>query len=446
MVYAPTEGLSRGEESKHNVDEAIAAGPAIMTYAQNALELSAMLRSEPVLREAMMDIGSRLEAPQNIDDTALSWARRGFTPSRIRQMMADVQQRFGVTDRSRAVIRQWILRSILPSVASATATYVLQQAYAVYRRGKGEIINVDEAIRYREIIEAAEAVDGQDDDDGNNTGRPSSAGVFSSGLAERAKKAQFMRGEFESLNGSVLNIPSTDAPLGVVDSVIPKSSPTLPPTGPIHSLGPSGAIFTPDLQGDRLSERRSQKAANVLRTTIPVPPIISSISPAQSYMALERIPPPPPPPTPSVPAQTTKRKADFITPEQDFLMASQVTATYDTNNVPALPGGVTGPTSQRWREYEAPYQGYNVPLTDAPNLVGIGFDAETMERKMAEEGNEKSEPATPMGMEHAQPPGAEPLTPTPVNTANETNPAVANKGKPQTKQPAAELPPPHIRY
>lgn len=436
-----------------------------MHYATTALDTLAFLQGEELildreieimegvnqrvirdaLRMAVGDVGSAVQAP-NITSVQFAHmaASRGVDARLLSQVGTMIFNRFGDTDRAQAALRQWVVRRVVPKVAggiaSSVATYVMQQAYAAFREGKGGKIDEKELrkrILSAEIDEAANAVDAPDDSDG---------GVFTSGVSARNKINKY-------LNGSVANIASTDAPLGPIDRVIPKSSPTLPSSGPTASPGPAAGIFSNRLEGDNLSERRSQPAANVLKTSIPAPPVISTISPYQSYLNLERIPPPNPAPVPSTPPQNVKRKADTVTPGHDALMASQVTATYDATNAPALPNGVTGPTSARWEEYQEPFKGYNVPLTDAPNIVGIGFDAETMERKLAEgeadESPQERKAPEAMGLEQSTAPQKKQKTEeTAVNTANETNPALANKGRPAptSENPVAKVPPLHITY
>ncbi len=418
---------------------------------QDALDFSAMVAGEQLLQEAMNDVGSAMEAKQTPDQFARMAVERGVTVRRVVQVRNMIRERYGETARERATFRAWLVKRILPATAGAAATYILQQAYAAFKEGKGGIVNVEEIkskVLAREIDEAVGMVDGEDDSDG----RPEYP-VPRSGVNDRYARGAWIEDAKNMLNGSVLNIPSTDAPLGPIDRFIPKSEPTLPPSGGVVGPGPSGSIFSSKLDGDRLSERRSEPSANVLRTRIPVPPSLSVIPPSQSYLNLERIPPPNQAPVPSTPPQNLKRKADIITPGHDAMMASQVTATYDATNTPALPGGVTGPTSARWKEYTQPYKGYNVPLTDAPNLVGIGFDAETMERKLAEgdadETPEERKKPEAMGIEHTPSETPEPaMESDTVNVANETNPSLGNKGRPAPPQaaPATKTPPPHIRY
>jgi hypothetical protein len=464
--------ISNAAELDFKEQQALAPFERATQYTRNVVDVQGLLTSVPELREAMNDVGSFLERPQAIGDFAQILVRRGMNANRLMQGVNRAREIFGDSARMQAIVRRWVVNTVLPAAASSAATYLLRQLYAVFREFKGGIAEVDKETTTRELMAARADVDGQDDDDGNDSGvfssglhtrpsliverddAPEDGEFFSSGVNDRAKRGKFMRDEFERLNGSVANIPATDDPLGVVDKVIPKSAPTLPPSTPTGYMGPAGDIFTPNFEGDRLSERPDQPSANVRKSTIPLPPVISRISPAQSYMALEHVQPPPPAPMPSVPAQTLKRKSDMITPGQDAFMTTQVTCVYDANSVPALPGGVTGNTSQNWRDYEAPYGGYNVPLTEAPNLVGIGYDAETMERKMAE-GDREGEEVEPEhtsaqtnDKEHQQPapPADTDKPPSGVNAANETNPAVANKGKPPPNKPLSEPVPTHIRY
>lgn len=255
----------------------------------------------------------------------------------------------------------------------------------------------------------------------------------------------------EPLASGVGSTSAPDETLGAADLFIPRSSPTLPeaPMRPPSRSETTDVLFARP-SGNSLSERNGQYAALTRRTSIPVPPTINAISSSQYYysrerpvvLPAERMPPPPPP-------QGLKRKAEIEPTHSNRYTEAQIPQTYDSTNIPSMPSAVAPGTSYEWREYSAPYAGYNVPLTSAPNVVGM-YDAESSAREMAIKGmapsfNGREMPTPPQTL----PQPTAPQIPMPmgngkeqprmdVNAANATNPAFRNRVPP----PPAQTPPP----
>lgn len=391
------------------------------------------------ITEAALDFGAASETTVTRPMFVRMLQRNRVTASRIQRVAARIYERYGNTQEARATIRKWLVQRILPTAAGAAA-YVYRQNASLFgtdgqstpsvdRGRKGGIAEVDE----REIDEAAGEAE-----EYYESGQMYKDNTRAPGVSSRSFMDKFNAIDGNPrpppLLGSVGGTASPDAPLGPTDSLFPKSSPLVPPSNLPRGSGlPGAGIFTARLDGDSLSERVGTPAAAVKRTTIPVPPAINYIAPSQYYAGTERRYVAERTAPVATHAQSLKRKADTITTHQDRNMEAQVPQTYDSTQIPSMPASVNANTSVQWKEYAAPYTGYNVPLTDTPNVVGIGFDAATSERELAEksmgqEGKEVSQPAP------APVPGKEvaPLVPAPgkeVNPANATNPALRNVDK-----------------
>jgi hypothetical protein len=404
-------------------------------------EMEDIYENEPLLQQTGQDYYAAIQQREMQGDFPRALARAGWTARLIQSMRDRVIARLGNSQEARATIKRILVKRILPAAAGAAVTYGIGRVWPVSREAEGGIVAVSE--------------DKKEEDAYYESGE-----MFRDNVrAPHASSRDFMRryNDIDSqsgiapLPGTVAGTASPDAPLGPIDDWLPKSSPLVPPSAPPERSGIPGArIFTERLEGDNLSERVGMPAAAVRRTTIPPPPAINSISPTQYYAGTEHRYVPEQVALPPSAGQGMKRKAADITTHQDRGMEAQIPQTYDTTNIPAIPAGVNANSSMQWKEYTAPYSGYNVPLTDAPNLVGIGFDAETAEREIAERamGGENKEMPTPtphpsMG---AIPPIPPTLTGSDVNAANATNPSLRNVGKPRAvmggEQPVPEVPNP----
>lgn len=263
--------------------------------------------------------------------------------------------------------------------------------------------------------------------------------VMSTGLSESIAANRTLREHAasyaNSLQGSVTRLADTYSPFGAIDRLLPKSSPTYQPVSFDHYGNRAGfAIFTSPLEGDFLSERSSDPAARSLRTMIPRAPevvshaenpFVATAQPRDPAGVLDYFPP----------AGSQKRKAEEPL-HSNRTLEGLVSQNYDPTFVPSLPSSMTAPTSGVWREYTADKTATSVPLADARNIVGIGYDAEQTERKLAQEsgGDASTRSVTPS----VPPPESE--AGRDVNAANQTNPAYKDIGKAQVNITPTETP------
>ncbi len=405
---------------------------------QNALDRTELGRNMSWDDEITAATADYAAATQTIPSRSIfvrTLQRARVTADRMRRIGQKIIERYGDTQQARAVARKWLLDRVMPGAGAAAAYVYGRNGSPVFRETKGGIAYSDD-IDAREIDVAA----GEEDEyyeSGemfrNNTRAPHSA------------RSEFMR-NFDTIDGGLAPLPGSargtaapDAPLGPIDSTLPKSSPLLPPAPPApNTTTPGTGVFTDRLRGDALSERSDMVSSRVRRTTIAPPPENTYAIPTTGTTRRNvTFDPPAKIATPPTPAEITKRKAENTTTHQSRDMEAQIPQNYDPTLVPSMPSSVNANSSVQWKEYTAPYSGYNVPLTDAPNLVGIGYDAETAERNMAEHATANNDKEViPEQPPRASPPstlstptwgiGKEAAPPTDVNPANETNPAMRN--------------------
>lgn len=391
-------------------------------------------RGDPTIDDAVGQVSAAAEEIPNRANFLRRLYDSGMTAERWRTIRERVSARLGTTQQARAALSRVLINRVLPAMAGAAVTYGLGKAWPVDRDKKGGIANVSED----EEIERALADEDPAAPFNNSIRAPHSA--FDKNAFNKA---------YNSLPGSASGTASPYLPFGPIDTVLPKSSPSIPSSAPdpISRL-PGTTIFTDGLAGDSLSERPSTARANVLKSSIPVPPIINYVPPHQYYANIEHPGVHVEQPLMASPAQNLKRKADSISTHQDRAMESQIPQNYDPAFVPGMPSSVNANSSVQWREYTAPYTGYNVPLTAAPNIAEL-YVPETSERELAESTPEpdqkqyhNTENNTNVTVPEKQ---TEPQTNT-INTANETNPALRNVDKNKTN-PTTQLPPPanHLR-
>ena len=204
--------------------------------------------------------------------------------------------------------------------------------------------------------------------------------------------------DFPPLDGSVLNTIEPGLPLGRDDLVIPRSLPTEPtPLDPNSVIGgnatggrnPRGrriALPTFVMEGDNLSERPNDERALVRRSSIPVERDVLNADgshPNNTY-------------SPAVDPRfalfiqemrrsAAKRDEDYSqfwhnATHHDRDAESMVPIAYDTRDMPAVPSSVDTFTVPEWRPYENSKREEPIALTDAPAVVGVGFDEHTMEQ------------------------------------------------------------------
>lgn len=388
---------------------------------------------ESSVQEALGNWRAAEQVPMTRYGFARRLAERGLSAERIRTVFERIRARYGTTQAARAIATRWLVDKALPAAAGAASGFLAGRAPAVFREGKGDIVGADDD----EITRAAEEVND-----------PAATGT-SFGDSIRAPHSAFDKGAFkrayDSLPGAASGTAAPDMPFGPIDSLLPKSAPSIPSSSnPSAAVLPGASIFTEPLSGDELSERPSMPRANVMKSNIPLPVALVSISPRESYADIEHRYVRPREEVMPTPQQTLKRKASTITSHQDRGVEAQIPQNYDPTFVPGMPSSVNANSSVEWREYTAPYKGYNVPLTESI-VVGIGYDAETSERELAQAStSEGTEHALEAGPGNASTTTAQPST-TPasneVNSANVTNPAFQNmeKSKPtaQGKEPLA---------
>lgn len=398
-----------------------------LNKAAEQLEFVRWMAGEPrvadLMNQAMADAGAANQTVYTPYMFVQELLQRGATLPRVQEAMAYADANFGNGERARATFRRWIVNRVIPGLLTTGATAGATQ---IYKAGAsllstGRLDGNEEFDMSAEMNQAAADVDNTGDENFRAFHRVSGVSNFDD---------YYDLSGFAPLKGSVLNTPSPSAPLGPRDSIIPKSSPSVPYAPPTAPSGEVGlGIFSDVLSGDIFSERPSMAAANTRRTTIPVPAIQSYIPPSQYYTDnMERVQPQPAPVQPRPDASLLKRKATQSTTHDDRVMESYVTHSYDNSMIPALPGGMTASTGFNWKEYTDDLRGINVPLTEAINLVGIGFDAQTSER-------EKAQIAAAPAAADSEKANESPH----VNAANAANPAFANAGKPPT-EPAKDKP------
>lgn len=418
-----------------------------------------------------MKVGSALEIAPSPSFIGNLCARAGITLEETRQATAIAVRNYGSNLVSRQVVSQWLVNRLAPvlggTVGGAAAGFIIGQnpgeknqadlgfwektaigqwigdassvQQALIPEMVGDNGNFEELkaaakaraldqrdyiiskILERELLQAGEAVTG------------GYGGLDSSQIPEDIRKA---------LKGAATQIPYVGKVLGVVDKFIQKSAPTYPPVGDhfVREL-PGARAFVPRFLGDTLSERPSIEAAGVKRTSIPPAPAEVRLSGRDSFyspltyadtkprIVKQNLPPPPPRTTSST------RELEVLVPQN-----------FDPTFTPALPPNVTGSSSAVWTEYSGNKRAAPNTLPSAPNVVGIGFDAEEQERKIAMEPPEKKmalETHTPDAGPSEKPTAMveEPPSSSMVNAANATNPAMKDADKTAVKMPPPPPPP-----
>lgn len=388
--------------------------------------------AQHLMREAMRDAGSANEVVYTPTTFARALARSRASMTWANNAMRAVYDRYGDNANAQAIFRRVVVNKLIPALVGSGVTFVAKkianEIYAVDREKKGGKVEItqdtfDRDVLDREISEAEKAVD---------VGVTGENPSFYQKISKRQEVDP--RGLFLPLSGSVANTPGADLPLGPLDDLIPKSAPIYPsaPPDPDSRL-PGMSIFDDRLRGDTLSERAGNPHALVTRSRISVPETIEYVPPTQYYSSMPHRPSPMEQPQVPPPQQSMKRKAISEPTHMQRNMEFQIPQNFDPQYVPAFPSSVNANTSVQWKEYTGANQGFHVPLDDAPNLVGIGFDAQTVERQFAQQSfkpPEKNE-NVPMGIDAKQDNMSSPHDIAPaVNAANVTNPVFKNAQKP----------------
>lgn len=385
-----------------------------------------------LLREAMADAGAASEQLFTPWSFVQFLSSRGVEHSRVEAAMRNVSRRFGDTANSKAIFRRWIVDKALPAAATAAVTYAANRGLALLSSDNGGI---------QEVYDDEEALDSEIDEAiANMDTSPYGYEPRNFHRVVSVKSRDF--DGIPALDGSVIHTPSPGTPLGFLDTAIPKSSPTTTSSSYAPDSLPGLGIFSERMQGDTLSERAGMESARVRKSSIPIAHTPNSSDPRRAHALhdasiYQRILSPPT-------DNNLKRKAASTPTHNERGVEAQVTQNFDPQYVPALPSSVSGATSIDWRNYTGEGRGYQVPFTDTPNVVGIGYDAEAFSRQ---EANTKAiEPPT-------ESPSI-PISETPkfkasgtpqehferkneVNAANTTNPAFRNVGRaaPEEQEP-----------
>jgi hypothetical protein len=464
------------------------------------------LPHDALLRDAMGDAGAANDVVYTAQQFAEVLADAGVNFARMEQVRARIFAMFTPLQAQRT-FREWIVQKVLPKLAASGISYAAGELLKLIKGGKNVVGGTREVgggkQEMNENLTDPSNVSGVDfrarndiqhlEPDDELFGDPDIKEKFQNTIADKEIADAAVRSgtvpikdqtvqhsdhvvrpprgvgripiQFMPLDDSVGEITSPDLPLGPADNLIPKSSPIYPPTLPLRPTPAGHDIFTDGMRGDSLSEYSNNPHAYTRRTTITPPPSQNVIPTSQYYspnvhssVAFQK-------PTPPPPQQNFKRKAELEPIHGQRHMESQISQNYDPAFVPSMPSSMSANTSVHWQQYSGQNHGFTAPLDDAPNVVGIGYDTQSVEREFAQDAFKPPEDGIkPDGApeeekkhnpDHAMKPpraaGRIPVdmtkdtpdagTPTSseraVNPANATNPTFRNAGRatPQTAPP-----------
>lgn len=360
-------------------------------YARDILTRIPYLGS--VLAEAKADFEMERGHPVSESQFADAIVQSGTRVSSIQRAAERLSSRFGFdSPATRAALRKYVLRRLLPAAASAAATFALKQTWSAITGAPSESRN--EEFDMRRVDIGRELDDYEFDYDMGEILRDM-------GIGDGAVPHKDYSDSLLPIEGSVLFTPDPNRPYGVRDSYMPTPVPPYPAMPSLKRPPPSGDVFNYALQGTNLSERGDDLRARRTRTRLDQPLPLPSPSPAipldQARASLPQAPAStntPPPPVPS--AGLTSSGANFRQNpalqmiqrvkgyEQQLSEDHAVTQNYDPTMTTSMPANVSAPTSTFAEDYTGENRAYRQFLDDAPNVVGIGYDEYSTERDVME--------------------------------------------------------------
>ena len=370
-------------------------------YARDILARTPFLGS--VLAEAKADFEMERGHPVSDSQFADAIVQSGTRVTSIQRAAERLASRFGLdSPATRAALRKYVLRRLLPAAASAAATFALKQTWSAITGAPIESSastgapseSRNEEFDMRRVDIGRELDDYELDYDIGEVLRDM-------GIGDGAVPHKDYSDSLLPIEGSVLFTPDPNRPYGVRDSCMPTPVPPYPAMPSLKRPPPSGDVFNYALQGTNLSERGDDVRARRTRTRLDQPLPLPSPSPAipldQARASLPQAlasTNTPPPPVPS--AGLTSSGANFRqTPalqmiqrvkgyEQKLSEDHAITQNYDPTMTTSMPANVSAPTSTFAEDYTGENRAYRQFLDDAPNVVGIGYDECSTERDVME--------------------------------------------------------------
>ena len=360
-------------------------------YARDILARTPFLGS--VLAEAKADFEMERGHPVSDSQFADVIVQSGTRVTSIQRAAERLASRFGLdSPATRAALRKYVLRRLLPAAASAAATFALKQTWSAITGAPSESRN--EEFDMRRVDIGRELDDYELDYDIGEVLRDM-------GIGDGAVPHKDYSDSLLPIEGSVLFTPDPNRPYGVRDSFMPTPVPPYPAMPSLKRPPPSGDVFNYALQGTNLSERGDDIRARRTRTRLDQPLPLPSPSPeiplVQARASLPQAPAStntPPPPVPS--AGLTSSGANFRQNpalqmiqrvkgyEQQLSEDHAITQNYDPTMTTSMPANVSAPTSTFAEDYTGENRAYRQFLDDAPNVVGIGYDEYSTERDVME--------------------------------------------------------------
>lgn len=360
-------------------------------YARDILARTPFLGS--VLAEAKADFEMERGHPVSDSQFADAIVQSGTRVTSIQRAAERLVSRFGFdSPATRAALRKYVLRRLLPAAASAAATFALKQTWNAITGAPLDSRN--EEFDMRRVDIGRELDDYELDYDIGEVLRDM-------GIGDGAVPHKDYSDSLLPIEGSVLFTPDPNRHYGVRDSCMPTPVPPYPAMPSLKRPPPSGDVFNYALQGTNLSERSDDIRARRTRTRLDQPLPLPSPSPeiplVQARASLPQAPAStntPPPPVPS--AGLTSSGANFRQNpalqmiqrvkgyEQQLSEDHAVTQNYDPTMTTSMPANVSAPTSTFAEDYTGENRAYRQFLDDAPNVVGIGYDEYSTERDVME--------------------------------------------------------------
>lgn len=382
---------------------------------------SSILAGNSIVRDAFTEAREALEIKNEMPIPAESFARSAaaarITPSRVSQAYNAIASRIRDRETMRRVLSKWLYNKLLPGMAGAGVTWALERVFSdvTPEHSNREVTphQIEQSAIQRELDVAFADLGFAD--------------VFSV-LPDADQPSE----------GSVHWTPNPIHNYGVGGSVIPRKSSVYPvaPAVPL-SLDP---ILGQKLTGDGLSERYNDSRAKRSRTSLEVPtnftPTVLPVVPPSNDDVDRNIQ------TSALTSQYGNKgglravhrvKVIPTLAEKPETTQPEITRNFDATYTQSVPSTITGPTSGRPEDYTGTNRPYKQTLSDAPNVVGMGYDESQTERFLMDmvTSDESKLPTTPSA--------GTTTVPYSVSVADTKNPLFANVGVPlptETPQPA----------